>query len=259
MKIYMLLLSFFIVTASLQAQVEDAEKKSSTGGKTMIKYNIPAAFFKNHVFQLERVVSRKTSLAVTVGIANNASLPFKDNILDQFGDDQQVQDAVESTKFDRFNVSAEYRFYLGRKGAPRGFYLAPFVRYSSMNAVNKYTFNDSDGASHTVDFDGKLTGFGGGLMMGTQWALGRNVVLDWWIFGPFYGSQKGDFHGEDAVPIKDPQGIQDDINNTDLGPWTLTAVVGNQNIGGSQKGVVDAKLSGPFIGIRSGLSLGIRF
>lgn len=259
MKIYMLLLSFFIVTASLQAQVEDAEKKSSTGGKTLIKYNIPAAFFKNHVFQLERVVSRKTSLAVTVGIANNASLPFKDNILDQFGDNQQVLDAVESTKFDRFNVSAEYRFYLGRKGAPRGFYLAPFVRYSSMNAVNKYTFNDSDGKSHTVDFDGKLTGFGGGLMMGTQWTLGRYVVLDWWIFGPFYGSQKGDFRGEDAVPIKDPLGLQDDINNTDLGPWTLTAVVGNQNIGGSQKGVVDAKLSGPFIGIRSGLSLGIRF
>ena len=50
----------------------DSEKR----GKTLLKYNIPGAFFKSHTIQLERVVGPKHSIAVSVGFGAKTSLPF---------------------------------------------------------------------------------------------------------------------------------------------------------------------------------------
>lgn len=225
----------------------DSEKR----GKTLLKYNIPGAFFKSHTIQLERVVGPKHSFAVSVGFGAKASLPFKDILLDQFGSDPDASDIIESVMFNRFSITPEFRFYLGRKQAPTGFYLAPFLRYTRMDSEQSYSFTDSDNTRHNIDFKGTLTGIGGGLMMGSQWALGRNVVLDLWLAGPFYGSMKGDFTGVDNQPIKDPAGLEDDIEGVDLGPWTLDATVSGQT--------ANVKLNGPFVGVRAGLCLGIRF
>lgn len=249
------LIWFAVFTIPLLGLSQDerpsAPNISDRKGRTLLKYNVPGAFFNSHTIQLERVVGLKHSLAVSFNFGGQSSLPFKDILLDQFGSDQQAADIIESVKFDRFSITPEFRFYLGAKGAPSGFYLAPFLRYSRMNSEQKYSFTDSDNSRHNVDFKGTLTGFGGGLMMGSQWTLGRNVVLDLWLAGPFYGKMRGDFTGVDSQPIKDPIGLENDIESVDLGPWQFDATVSGQR--------VDVKLDGPYVGLRAGLCIGIRF
>jgi hypothetical protein len=226
-------------------------EESKTGGKTILKYNVAGLLLKSHNFQLERVLARKQSLAVSVGFTSNASLPFKDFLLDRYDGDPQGIDIIESFSFNRLSVTPEYRFYLGRRGAPSGFYLAPFLRYTRFDSEQRISLIDSDNSTHNVDFKGTLKGYGGGVMMGSQWSLGRSIVLDLWIIGPFYGKMTGDFTGVDSQPIKDPVGFEDDIENLDLGPWTLDATVSGQR--------ADVKLNGPFAGMRAGLCLGFRF
>jgi hypothetical protein len=232
---------------------------AARGGRTIVKYNIAGAFFKSHSVQLERVVNRRQSIALGLGYAKDAPLPFRDLLADRFGDDPQASDIIGSTVFDRFTVTPEYRFYLGKKGSPKGFYIAPFLRYAQLKSQQTFTFVDADNSKHTAQFSGTLKGYGGGLLLGAQWALGRHMVLDLWLLGPFYGSQRGVFRGVDDRPVLDPAGWEADINNTDLGPWKLEATVSNQNINGSQRAVADVNLTGPFFGLRSGLNLGIRF
>jgi len=40
-------------------------------------------------------------------------------------------------------------------------------------------------------FDGNLKTFTGGLQFGSQFKIGKNMFLDWWILGPNYGSASG--------------------------------------------------------------------
>lgn len=232
---------------------------TARGGRNIIKYNATGIFFKYHSLQFERVTGRKQSFALSVGYAKDAPLPFKQILIDRFGDDPQAADIIGSTRFDRFTVTPEYRFYLGKKAAPLGFYAAPFLRYSQLKSEQEFTFVDADNSKHTAQFSGTLKGYGGGLLLGAQWALGRHAVIDLWLVGPFYGKQSGTLRGVDDRPVLDPQGWEDDINNTDLGPWKLQATVSNQNINGSQRAVADVTIDGPFFGLRTGINLGIRF
>ena len=221
------------------------------GGKTVVKYNVAGLLMNAHNIQLERVVGRKQSLAVSFGFSSDASLPFKDFLLDRYDGDPQGIDIIESFSFDRFSITPEYRFYVGRKGAPSGFYIAPFLRYTRFNTAQQLSFIDGDNSDHTVDFKGTIKGYGGGLMLGSQWTLGRSVVLDLWLLGPFYGTMRGDLSGVDNKPIKDPLGLEDDIESIDLGPWSVDATVSGQR--------ADVKLDGPFLGIRAGFCIGFRF
>jgi hypothetical protein len=90
-------------------------------------------------------------------------------------------------------------------------------------------------------------------MFGSQWLIGRRLVLDWWIFGPQYGSGKGDFEGTSSKPLTQQE--QDDLHQTlDDIDIPLTDKTVNVTANGAS-----IKLSGPWAGIRSGISLGVRF
>lgn len=67
-------------------------------------------------------------------------------------------------------------FYLSQTAAPEGVFVAPFVRYQSI------TIEDSD-----LDESGKLSGFGGGLIIGKQWVFKDKITLEAFI-GPAYYS-----------------------------------------------------------------------
>ena len=245
-------LAIVILSVHLSARSQlSAVEQTKPGGRTLVKYNVAGLFVKSHNIQLERVAGRRQSLAVTVGFSSKTGLPFKDFLLDRYDGDPQGIDIIESFAFDRFSVTPEYRFYLGRKGAPSGFYIAPFLRYTRFRSAQQFSFIDNDNSSHTVDFKGNIEGYGGGVMLGSQWTLGKRMVLDLWLLGPFFGRMTGDFSGVDKMPIKDPVGLEDDIENLDLGPWTLDATVSGQR--------ADVRLNGPFVGLRAGLCLGFRF
>ena len=78
------------------------------------------------------------------------------------------------TSFSGFGITPEYRFYLSDTEAPKGVYVAPFIRYQS--------FTLTDGGNK-----GTLSLFGGGLILGKQWLFKEKFALDLFI-GPSYSS-----------------------------------------------------------------------
>jgi len=239
---------FFISTVS-------SAQQSVIEGKNIIKLNLPSLALKHYMVQYERVINNRQSFAISVGYSPSVDLPFKGTLMDQFSDNEDAKNAIESTRFDKITITPEYRFYLSKKGAPSGFYIAPFARYTTMTIEQDYKFTPGSGIEHTAHLSGKFSGIGGGVMVGAQWLLGKNVTLDWWIAGPFIGAMKADFHATDDMSDMSPADKADlkkDIESVEIPLWKTEATIGENTI--------DAKLTGPFYGIRGfGVSVGIRF
>jgi hypothetical protein len=123
-----------------------------------------------------------------------------------------------------------------------------------MSIEQDYEFRPSNNQLHVAHLKGKFSGIGAGVKIGTQWTLGKNATLDWWIAGPFIGAMSSSFHGTDDMSDmtgSDKVKLEKDIEDVDIPLWKIDATVGNN--------VIDAKLKGPFYGFVAGLNLGIRF
>ena len=249
--LYLLCFSFSIPAMKVAAQ----DDESILAGKSIIKLNLSSAVLNHYAMQYEYVVNRNQSFALGVGVSPKVGLPFKKTLMDKFGDNDDARTAIESTLFTKVTITPEYRFYFGKGGAPTGFYLAPFARYTNMTLEQDYQFTPSSGRLHTANLKGKFTGIGGGVAMGAQWALSSKLTLDWWIVGPFVGKMKADFHAVDDMSdmsAQDKADLEGDIEGVDIPLWKIDATVGENTI--------DTKLNGPFYGVRAfGLSLGFRF
>ena len=195
------------------------------------------------------------SLALGIAIMPKTGLPFKKTLMDEFGDNADAKRAIETTMLSDFSVTPEIRFYAGKKGAPAGFYVAPFLRYNHMNFEQLYEFTASDGKLYHPFITGTINNFGGGILLGVQWHLGKRLTLDWWIAGPSYGTLNGDLSGTadmSAMSAADKQKLERDIEDVDLPLIKTDATVGNNR--------VDVKLSGSYVGLRTfGFALGFKF
>jgi len=251
-KLPLLCLTFWIFCSHRVS----AQAAMITGGN-VIKVNLSAVAISHYSLQYERVTGPNQSFAIGFGISPDVELPFKSTLLDQFGDEEDARTAIESMKFTKFTVTPEYRFYISKKGAPKGFYLATFARYTNMSIKDTYEFTPSSGKKHYMEVEGSFNGYGAGAMLGIQWLLGKSVTLDWWIVGPFIGVMSSKFTGvdhdtSDILTEQDERDLEQDINDIEIPLWTLDAKVDNMK--------ADVDLSGPFYGVRMmGLSLGVRF
>jgi len=84
---------------------------------------------------------------------------------------------IGDTKFSGIGVTPEYHFYVGGE-ALKGFYLGPYLRFQRFS-VSK----DMENASgQTVKAEGVLKTYGGGVIAGYQFVLGKHFTID-----PFLG------------------------------------------------------------------------
>jgi hypothetical protein len=243
-----------LVTGCFSILAVAGYSQKPVAGKNIIKVNLTSAALKHYSLQYERVVSKRKSFAIAFGVSPNVGLPFKKTLLNLFDGNADAKKAIETTKFNKITITPEYRFYVGKKDAPSGFYVAPFARYTHMSISQDYEFTPSSNKLHTAHLKGKFSGIGAGVKVGAQWLLGERVTLDWWIAGPFVGAMNASFHGTDDMSdmnAQDKAGLEEDIESLDIPLWKIDATVGNNKI--------DAKLKGPFYGIVAGLNLGIRF
>jgi hypothetical protein len=226
--------------------------------KNLIKFNLTGVLLNEYTLQYERVLNRKHSIAVTIGVSPAVPLPFKTTLLNDFGGNADAKRAIETTVFTRYNVTAEYRFYFSGN-APKGLYFAPFLRYMNMNLSQNYTFTPSDEKLHTAHMTAAFSGFGVGFLIGDQFLIGNHFAIDWWIIGPFYGTNiTADFLGTDPqmgdMSAQDLANLKHNIESVKLPLYTTTATVTPEN------NTVEAKLVGPYYGIRAfGLCLAYRF
>jgi hypothetical protein len=252
-----------IICVTLQAKTQTnlpdsiaADKKQVIKSHQLnfVKLNLTALPLKTYSIQYERVLNRKISFAASFRTMPSTTIPFKKQILNIVGDDEDAKKVIETVRLQNFAITPEFRFYVGKKGYGRGFYIAPFYRYAKYESTQLiFTYENSASIESEIKLSGNLTSNTGGIMFGAQWPLGKRLCIDWWIFGPHYGTGKGDFSGIASKPLTDYEqnDLRMELEELEI-PLTEKTVIVSAN-GASML------LDGPWGGIRAGLSLGFKF
>jgi hypothetical protein len=244
------------VAPSPSTMVTLQTEQATSFQNNIIKLNVTALFVKNFTVQYERIIKKYLSAAIAVRFMPNGSLPYKNFIYNQFGDnDPQVQQTIDNIKINNFAITPEVRFYVGKKGFGQGFYIAPAYRYAKFNVSNiEYTYTDNNDDDQSILMSGKLSSNYGGFVLGAQWLFGKHITLDWWIFGPLFGVQNSTFSGSSSYMLtaEDKAQIEDNFNDLDI-PRTTVEVTFPDNY------TVDVQMRGPLYGVAFGLALGFRF
>lgn len=231
------------------AQDEAADKKGDVERNNILKVNVSALFLKNISLQYERKISRKFTVALGAHTLPFGKLPFN-GLMKRVIDDPSVP--IDDFRIGASGITPELRWYVGKKGAFRGFYLGAFVSFNQYKTDLPIQY---DNDTKTGVFNGTLKTFTGGLQLGAQWKLGNRVYLDWWIIGPNYGRGSGRLAFAGALTQADQDDIRqaiDDIRN-DFPTDPIESFQVN-----SQGASIDVK--GPWLGLRGmAFNLGFRF
>lgn len=243
----------FLILSLTSCFLTDAQEKQGGHRQKMnlVKTNLTSVIFRNYQFAYERTFTKRFGVQISYGFIPAGHIPLIDEVI--------KDENVENIRLGGNNFTLEPRIYLG-KGYGHGFYLAPYYRYSHFNIDNltyKYRSDDPlfNGQRIPVIFSGKTNSNSIGLMIGSQWLLGRNDnwVLDIWFIGGHYGGATGTITGKSDRPltVAEQQQLKKDIE--DLDTSVLKYKVSTDASGA--KVVLDSG----WLGVRSGISFGYRF
>ncbi|OCK51339.1 DUF3575 domain-containing protein [Chryseobacterium sp. CBo1] len=255
MKKILLLVPCFLLSEVTAQEITTTSQANSTPEDKMniIKTNITGYAFRNINLSYERSINRWFAINVGFGTVAEGKVPFMNAFLSE-----EDEKDFQNLRIKATNFTVEPRFYIG-EGYGKGFYFAPYYRYSKVSS-NTFDFTYDYTAFNTtypipLKGNGEASGNSGGLMIGAQFFLNKqhNLVLDFWIAGAHYGSGRGDFSlSSDVVLTPDMQAqLKKEIENLDI-PFVEYTVETNSN--GAR-----VKVDGPWAGFRSGFSLGYRF
>lgn len=222
-------------------------------GKNLVKWNVAAVALKNYSFQFERAVGKKIAVALGVRYSPKSKAPFASTIEDLV-DDEETWEMIRDFKTENFALTPEVRFYMG-KGVFRGFYVAPYVRYSNYSVDVPLNFTvEYAGQTRTavIPLNGDINALTGGLLFGAQWKLSKLVYLDWWILGVNYGSSSGNISGKRTLNPIEQEVLREKLSGLEDLPVVKTKVTVDDE-------GVDVDFDGPLAGARAGLSIGFRF
>lgn len=240
----------FICTCLLAiAQSNDSYKKN------ILKVNLTSPVLKNYSLQYERVLNKRLSVAVSGRLMPASTLPFRNLIKNQLTevDDENVNRVVDQVQFSNYAITPELRWYVGKKGYGRGFYIAPYYRFASYKVLGNDITVEEDGETYSADVSGNVTAHTGGLLLGAQWLLSKSIGLDLWLLGPSFGRGNGSIVGKSTTPLDaDEQAeLKSQLEKIDI-PYTRETYQVD-----ATGGRID--LTGPWAGIRAGLLLTFSF
>lgn len=219
----------------------------------IVKLNVTSLLLKNVSLQYERILTKHMSVAMGLRLMPKSRLPFSNAIENSIGDeDPETLKFVQDTRVGGFAITPEFRYYVGA-GYGKGFYLAPYLRYQRFNIESIYAFEDDQNTIQNIDFKGDYNNFGIGLMVGSQFMLGKYITLDWWILGPQYGSNKLNLRASGFnLSDDDVNTLRNDITDVEFLGIKPETDISNTN--------ATIKASKGFAAIRGfGLCLGFRF
>lgn len=240
-----------ILTLALASSFVAKSQEIEDGKRNIVKMNLTSVIFRNFQFSYERTITKRLGLQVSYGVMPSGQIP----LIDQYIKD----DDIKNIKIGSNNLTLDARIYLGR-GYGQGFYVAPYYRYSHFNIDNiTYNYKSEDpantGQKIPIAFSGKTNANNLGLMIGSQWLLGRkdNWVLDVWFIGGHLGGATGTITGHSGKPLTpyEQQQLKEDIENLDVSLFKYNVTT---NANGA---IIDVDSS--WYGVRSGISFGYRF
>lgn len=231
------------------------QEKTVEDKRNIIKLNLFALPLMTITLQYERVINKFLSVGVTGRYMPSMSVPYKNFIYNRYGgDDPDFKETLDNMRISNFAVTPEVRFYLGKKGYGRGFYLAPAFRHARFTIDNlEYTYTDDQDVESSINMSGNMIANYGGFTVGAQWALGKHLSLDWWIFAPFIGSERTNLSGNTTEPLsqEDQDNLKQNFEDIGIPYTTVTADVYDYG--------ANVQLRGMMVGLSTGLALGIRF
>ena len=245
MKYLIVLLSGILSCMVVLAQETDSVSMTAIK-KNVIKVNLGSLAVKNIALQYERAIGKKTSIALGVRFQPYGTIPFKSKIEDAVNDSDIN---VGSIKVGNFALTPEFRYYLG-KAALKGFYIAPYARYANYKMQTPVSYT-SGTSTKTALFTGNISSISGGLLMGSQFKIGKYVVLDWWILGGHFGSSNGTLDFAASLTTTEQDDLKASLADIDI---PLFKIEYNIHANG---GTITSK--GAWAGFRGfGINLGIR-
>ena len=255
-----ILLNFFIAFSQTNTTTSANDSslmnnEFSTPKKNNVKISLTSLAFINFQLQYERSLTKRIGFVVGFSFIPKGSLPFQSQIQELAASNSDSKDMFTNAEVGYSAFTPEFRFYLG-KGYGKGFYIAPFYRHLKydITGVNfTYKSDLGGGIQEDINMGGNLTANTFGLQFGAQFNLGKNIILDWWIVGPHYGTSKGDFDGKTnrIITPNEQRELQKELDNIELPLGDIKVEVTSTG--------AKMNISGPWGGVRSGISLGYRF
>lgn len=222
--------------------------------KNAVKVNLSSLALRNYHIQYERKVLPKITINVGLRVMPKGKLPFQD-LLEKYAGLDNPDLRLGDFEIGNTAITIEPRFYVS-KAAMKGFYIAPYLRYSSFDLKLPFTYeydHPINGKTpKDADFTGKVNAISGGVMLGTQFNIAKRLVLDIWWIGGHYGSSSGDLSFASTLTPQEEQGLENTLRDFDPSPFKITWDV---NSNGAK-----IKSDGPWAGFRGlGINLGFRF
>lgn len=214
--------------------------------KNAIKLGISGVNYGDFFLNYERVINPKSSINVNVGYWD-----FKASLVDFSGIMNTTEDGLSLQQYNSgFHSSVDYRFYVGKHDALKGFYLGPYVRYWDHSLI---LLDDIEGED--FDVDTKIWSIGFGFQMGYHWVINDYISIDWYFIGLGIESISAKFVYVTETRNFDYNTIVDDFidvfDGFDYFQKKINTATSPENM--------TAKL--PFIapGIKTGLTIGVAF
>ena len=205
------------------------------------------------VLEYEYMLNEKNAVEFGIGI------PIQRAFVNKFGMDWSEDENISNDDLGIFSLRAAYRHYTGKSGLPKGFYIAPYIRYQgiSASADNRRTV-DEDFGSFTYDenYDVKIHNMGAGLQLGYQFLISETITLD--LF--FFGLEAGMGNVDANIYISEQDQVDDiyndvmDVINDLPSMWgdKIDVSAGNNNVSIKGNNII-------YPMYRGGISLGIAF
>ena len=163
------------------------------GQENVVKLGLGSAINLNLHAKYERVLGDKTSLQLGLIYDVPRALPGIFTYTDV------PSNTDYRLKRSGFYAIPEFRYYLGKKDAPAGFYLGAYTKFGR----TKLAINDVPVTNMEIPTDIfiKLNHFAIGPQMGVQWVINDAFVIDWNILGIGFSfwSGKWGFESDDDL------------------------------------------------------------
>lgn len=251
-----------VAQTTTPAASSDSVVKNPAFRKNNVKINLSSLAVKNFNLSYERSLARKLSLVAGYSVmptSNLGDMGIAKKIAEQFLNvqDPEVQDILDNATFGSRALTGEVRYYMGKHDGPRGFYVAAYGRQTNMTMDYLDIYEPMLGQDIPLPYKGKLSGFGGGLMVGAQWLITNRLTFDWYIAGGHYGKLGGDINVEQdfsRLSETEKRDLEAEAEErfTVGGKQLLDVTITNSGAHG--------KVDGPFFGARAfGFNVGYAF
>lgn len=265
MKTWLILLTFCALAGSLSVVQAQTDTLEVDNRRNLVKLNALTLVAGKFSVEYERLLTNRIAAGAAISIRPNGSIPFRSTVKN-IVDDEDINILIDDLRSSSFSITPEVRFYMAKRGAFRGFYLAPYFKYASYGTSLPYDFEvvvAQDGAilysrDETIPLSGNVRSFTGGVSFGANFKLSRDFYLDWRVLGPGYGLARGNISGRMALSPLEQDELRHSLEELkrDLADLPLTIEIEHEV---HENGADIRVQRSPWAAIRSGLSLSYRF